>query len=155
MTKLPAAERPLSDAQREVLRNAPLDEIAKAKAWLLARGQVVSPRSVAAAVLASRERQCNAPAKAAEAQAHKAERRTFKADIAKRADLYGSAAAGLVAAWIAREGRAPTWSELCSEMGWHRWWQRNLAVPKLAKAGWLVTGAKSRSLRPGPKWDKP
>ncbi len=35
------------------------------------------------------------------------------------------------------------------EMGWQRLWQRNLAVPKLTKAGWLVTGTKARSLRPG------
>ena len=68
MTKLPAAERPLSDAQRQVLDSAPLGELVEAKAWLLARGQAVTPRSVAAAVLATRERQRNAPAKAAKAQ---------------------------------------------------------------------------------------
>ena len=86
-------------------------------------------------------------------RAHKAERRAFKTDIAAKMDSLGRVAAGLVAARIVRDGTAPTWSELCSEMGWHCWWQRNLAVPKLAKAGWLVTGTASRSLRPGPKWN--
>jgi hypothetical protein len=154
MTKPPAAQRPLSDAQREVLGNAPLDELAKAKAWLLARGQAVTPRSVATAVLDARQRALSLPVKAAKAKRDKAARKAFKADIVERMDTYGPAAAGLVAARIAREGAAPTWSELCSEMGWPRWWQRNLAVPKLAKAGWLVIGQEPRSLRPGPKWDK-
>jgi len=153
MTK--PAERPVSEAQREVLDSAPLGELAEAKAWLLARDQAVTPRAVAAAVLADRERQGNAPAKAAKALAFTAERRAFKKDVTERTGSYGPAAAGIVAARIAGEGTAPTWSELCSEMGWHHWWQRSIAVPKLVKAGWLVTGTEPRSLRPGPKWDKP
>jgi hypothetical protein len=154
MTKVPAAERPLLDAQREVLDTAPLDELVDAKAWLLARGQGVTPPAVATAVLDAHQRALSAPAKAAKAKRDKAERQAFKTELRQDTDRLGRCAAEVVAVALKQDGQAPTWGELCSEMGWPHWWQRNLAVPKLAKQGWLVTGAEPRSLRPGPKWDK-
>jgi hypothetical protein len=153
MTKIPAAERPLSDRQREVLRNAPLDELANAKAWLLAHRQGVTPPAVASVILDVRQRVLSAPAKAAKAEQDKAERQAFKAELRQDADRWRRAAE-VVAAAVERDGQAPTWAELGHAMGWSRW-QWNCAVPKLAKSGWLVTGRKPRSLRPGPKWGKP
>ena len=153
MTKIPAAERPLSDAQREVLDTAPLDELVDAKAWLLARGQGVTPPAVATAVLDARQRALSAPAKAAKAKRDKAERQAFKAELRQDTDRLGRCAAEVVAIALKRDDQAPTWAELGRAMGWS-WWQWNRAVPRLAKRGWLVTGAEPRSLRPGPKWDK-
>ncbi len=153
MTKISAAERPLSDVQREVLDTAPLSELVDAKAWLLARGQGVTPPAVATAVLDARQRALSAPGKEAKAKRDKAERQAFKAELRQDTDRLGRCAAEVVAIALKRDGQAPTWSELGRAMGW-TWWQRHLAVPKLAKAGWLVTGTESRSLRPGPKWDK-
>jgi hypothetical protein len=154
VTKVSAAERPLSDRQREVLGAAPLAELTEAKAWLLARGQGVTPPAVATAVLAARERALSAPAKAAKAERDKAERQAFKAGVRQDADRLGRCAAEVVAAALERDGQAPTWAELGHAMGWSRW-QWNLAVKKLAKVGWLVTGTEPRSLRPGPRWSKP
>jgi hypothetical protein len=146
MTKISAAERPLSDVQREVLDTAPLSELVDAKAWLLARGQGVTPPAVATAVLDARQRALSAPAKAA-----------FKAELRQDTARLGRCAAEVVAIALEQHGRlgctAPTWGELGKAMGWS-WWQRHLAIPRLAKRGWLVTGAEPRSLRPGPKWDK-
>jgi hypothetical protein len=153
MTKVSAAERPLSDAQREVLDTAPLDELVDAKAWLLAHGQGVTPPAVASVVLDARQRALSAPVKAAKAKRDKAERQAFKAELRQDTDRLGRCAAEVVAIALKRDGQAPTWGELGRAMGW-TWWQRHLAVPKLAKAGWLVTGTESRSLGPGPKWDK-
>ena len=153
MSKVPAAERPLSDTQREVLDTVPLAELADAKAWLLARGQAVTPPAVATAVLDARQRALSAPAKAAKAKRDKAERQAFKAELRQDTDRLGRCAAEIVAIALKRDGQAPTWGELGHAMRWN-WWQRNLAVPKLAKAGWLVTGRELRSLRPGTKWDK-
>ena len=153
MTKISAAERPLSDVQREVLDTAPLSELVDAKAWLLARGQGVTPPAVATAVLDARQRALSAPVKAAKAKRDKAERQAFKAELRQDTDRLGRCAAEVVAIALKRDGQAPTWGELGRAMGW-TWWQRHLAVPKLAKAGWLVTGTESRSLGPGPKWDK-
>jgi hypothetical protein len=153
MTKVSAAERPLSDAQREVLDTAPLDELVDAKAWLLAHGQGVTPPAVASVVLDARQRALSAPVKAAKAKRDKAERQAFKAELRQDTDRLGRCAAEVVAIALKRDGQAPTWGELGRAMGW-TWWQRHLAVPKLAKAGWLVTGTESRSLGPAPKWDK-
>jgi len=153
MTKIPAAERPLSEAQREVLDTAPLAELTDAKAWLLAHGQGVTPPAVASVVLDARQRALSAPVKAAKAKRDKAERQAFKAELRQDTDRLGRCAAEVVAIALKRDGQAPTWGELGRAMGW-TWWQRHLAVPKLAKAGWLVTGTESRSLGPGPKWDK-
>jgi hypothetical protein len=154
MTKPSAAVRPLSDAQRDVLGNAPLDELADAKAWLLARAQVVSPRSVATAVLDARQRALSAPTKAAKDKRDKAARKAFKVELRQDADRLGRRAAEVVAEALEHNGQAPTWAELGRAMCWS-WWQRNLAIPKVAKAGWLATGREPRSLRPGPKWDSP
>jgi hypothetical protein len=157
MTKISAAERPLSDVQREVLDTAPLSELVDAKAWLLARGQGVTPPAVATAVLDARQRALSAPTKAAKAKRDKAERQAFKAELRQDTDRLGRCAAEVVAIALEQHGRlgctAPTWGELGKAMGWS-WWQRHLAIPRLAKRGWLVTGAEPRSLRPGPKWDK-
>ena len=153
MSKIPAAERSLSEAQREVLDTAPLAELTDAKAWLLARGQGVSPPAIATAVLDARQRALSAPAKAAKAKRDKAERQAFNAELRQDTDRLGRCAAEIVAIALERDGQAPTWGELGRAMGWS-WWQWNRAVPRLAKRGWLVTGAKPRSLRPGPKWDK-
>jgi hypothetical protein len=153
MTKLPAAERPLSEAQREVLDTAPLAELTDAKAWLLARGQAVTPPAIATAVLDARQRALSAPTKAAKAKRDKAERQSFKAELQQDTDRLGRCAAEVVAIALERDGQAPTWCELGRAMGWS-WWQWHRAVPRLAKRGWLVTGTESRSLRPGPKWDK-
>jgi hypothetical protein len=157
MTKIPAAERPLSEAQREVLDTAPLAELTDAKAWLLTRGQGVTPPAVATAVLDARQRALSAPAKAAKAKRDKAERQAFKAELRQDTDRLGRCAAKVVAIALEQHGRlgctAPTWSELGRAMGWS-WWQWNRAVPRLAKRGWLVTGTEPRSIRPGPKWGK-
>ena len=80
MSKIPAAERPLSEAQREVLDTAPLAELTDAKAWLLTRGQGVTPPAVATAVLDARQRALSAPTKAAKVKQDKAERQAFKAE---------------------------------------------------------------------------
>jgi hypothetical protein len=153
MTKIPAAERPLSEAQREVLDTAPLAELTDAKAWLLARGQAVTPPAVATAVLDARQRALSAPAKAAKAKRDKAERQAFKAELRQDTDRLGRCAAEVVAAALEQDGQAPTWCELGRAMGWS-WWQWNRTIPKLAKQGWLVSGTEPRSIRPGPKWDK-
>lgn len=153
MTKLPAAERPLSDAQSEVLDTAPLDELVDAKAWLLARGQGVTPPAIATAVLDARQRALSAPAKAAKVKRDKVARKAFKAELRQDTERLGRCAAEVVATALEQDHQAPTWGELGHAMHWS-WWQRNLAVPKLAKAGWLVTGAEPRSIRPGPKWSK-
>jgi hypothetical protein len=59
------------------------------------------------------------------------------------------------AAWVGQvvdaTGTGPTWSELAAAMGW----PSDRAIIKaiictLAKRGWLTTGRRSRSLRPGP-----
>jgi hypothetical protein len=157
MSKIPAAERPLSETQREVLDTAPLAELTDAKAWLLAHGQGVTPPAVASVVLDARQRALSAPVKAAKAKRDKAERQAFKDGLRQDADRLGRCAAEVVAGTLEQHGRlgctAPTWSELGRAMGWS-WWQWHLAIPRLAKQGWLVTGAGPRSLRPGPKWDK-
>ena len=154
MSKVPAAERPLSDAEREVLDTAPLAEPTDAKAWLLGRGQGVTPPAVATAVLDARQRAFSAPAKTAKAKRDKAERQAFKAELRQDTDRLGRCAAEVVAVTLERDGQAPTWGELGHAMRWS-WWQWHLAIPRFAKQGWLVTGTKSRSLRPGPKWGKP
>lgn len=154
MTMPLIAEKPFSDAQREVLDTAPLAELVAAKAWLLAHGQGVTPPGVAMAVLHTRQRALSAPTKAAKAEQDKAERQAFKVELRRDGEHLGRRAAEIVAATLERDGQAPTWGELSRAMGWPRWWQRGLAVPKLAKAGWLVTGRKPRSLRLGPKWNK-
>ena len=157
MTKVPAFERPLTDRQREVLDTAPLAELTDAKAWLLARGQAVTPPAVATAVLDARQRALSAPAKAAKAKRDKAERQAFKAELRQDTDRLGRCAAKVVAIALEQHGRlgctAPTWGELGHAMHWS-WWQRHLAIPKLAKQGWLATGTAPRSIRPGPKSGK-
>ncbi|MDA8040137.1 MAG: hypothetical protein M0Z69_13495 [Actinomycetota bacterium] len=146
--------RPLSDAQQDVLDTAALAELAGAKAWLLERGQHVTPRAVASAVLTARQRAAAAPKKEAEKVAERVERKAFKAELRREIDHLGQVAAGLVAAVVARTGTGPTWAELGAEMGWRRSWQPEAAVRKLVKAGWLSASDEPRSLRPGPKATK-
>jgi hypothetical protein len=155
VSKLPASARPLTDAMAEVLATAPLAELQEAKTWLLSHGQGVSPPALANAVLQARQRVETAPRKAAQAKWEKAEREAFKSDLRANLDAHGRRAAILVARALEETGAAPTWAELCHGLGWPGWWQREVAIRKLAKAGWLVTGTEARSLRPGPKWGQP
>jgi hypothetical protein len=62
----------------------------------------------------------------------------------------GETAARYVAAVVAGTGTGPTWNELCDAMGWDTRKQiRSAIITALAKDGWLATGQRSRSLRPG------
>ncbi len=148
MSKIPAAERPLSDAQSEVLDTAPLAELSRAKAWLLARGQGVTPPAVATAVLDARQRALSAPAKAAKAKQDKAERQAFKAELRQDTDRLGRCAAEVVAVALERDGQAPTWGELGRAMRWS-WWQWHLAVPSSPSGDGSSPGPSRAASNPG------
>lgn len=60
-------------------------------------------------------------------------------------------AARWVAAVVAHTGTGPTWGELADAMDWPPDKAlRKHAICRLAITGWLITGRRPRSLRPGP-----
>jgi hypothetical protein len=63
---------------------------------------------------------------------------------------HGSRAAAMVAARWRTAGAGPTWRELGDAMGWRKL-DREALIRGLEREGWLVTGTKQRSLRPGPR----
>jgi len=110
---------------------------------------------------AARTGHCRAPSPSQEGRQGQADeqdwadRKAFKAALKADEDRIGRLAAGVVARAITETSQAPTWAELGHAMGWPPWWQRNWAIPYLAKRGWLVTGTEPRSLHPGPKAAQP
>lgn len=77
-------------------------------------------------------------------------RRLWRQMLSQDQDRLGLEVAKLVQLLTERWGQAPTWSEVGEAMGWS-FWQHRTAVRSLARSGWLVTGLKPRSLRPGPR----
>jgi hypothetical protein len=140
MTKPPVAERKLSPERQAMLATASPDELATAKRWLLDHGQAVTPGAQAATE--------QTMAALLEAQ------RTFKTALLADEERIGERVAHLVERRVAQAGKAPTWGEVGRVMGWDRW-QRIWAIRRLAWEGWLRTGKKPRSLRPGPRAANP
>jgi hypothetical protein len=150
MTKLPATERPLSDAQREVLKTAPIAELNDAKLRLLALSQYVTPPAIASIVLDSR---AHRQASTAKAKRLRETRKAFRLELRADRDEIGLRAAKVVTIALEQDGQAPTWGELGKAMGW-TWQQGRYAIPFLAMRKWLIAGPDERSLRPGRRWTR-
>lgn len=132
-------DRPLADDLADVLATAPLEELAEAKAWLLARGQPVTRPAIATAVLGARARERRWATL-------RTQRGAFLAGL--DADRTGPRLAALVDRCLERTGKAPTWREVGRVMGWSEA-ETSWAIAELRRLGWLFTGSEPRSLRPG------
>lgn len=74
------------------------------------------------------------------------------ATVGNAVDLDGARAARLVAREVQVHGEGPTWAELGEALGWSLRTGR-ARIPELRRAGWLHYSSKTRSLRPGRRYD--
>lgn len=129
----PAAQRPKG---RPVQRSREQQAV-----WhLLTRGESPTPEAVAGELARAKEHW----------QAE--ERRAARVRAVLEDGGQGPRAAVVVAERWRTAGAGPTWWELGDAMGWpRRKLEREALIRALERAGWLATGTKPRSLRPGPR----